>query len=158
MSTLATILMERWDTARQATLKVARAVPPGRESFRPDPAAMSLGEIVLHILSTERTVYDALSRPSGRWEWQKGFTPDRYPHIDGILEELAKQTALTRVYLLGLGDAELETHLDLPWGVRMTLDHLWYDFIVHEIYHRGNLVTTLRAAGVTPPNTWPYEE
>lgn len=147
------VLLERWEASRGALRKVAEGIPPGKESFRPAPETMTLGELVLHVASAEKTLVDALTVTPGKWEWKTGIDLEHYPKVKDILGVVDRQTEVTRKYLEGLKDADLAARVKTPWS-EPTLDDLWHEWIFHEVHHRGNLVTGLRVAGVAPPNIW----
>ena len=146
-----TTLVRRWEDVRAATRKLAEAIPPGKESFRPAEGAMPLGEHILHVVSGEKTVVDAHTTTPGVWEWKLGVDIEHYPTVRDILQVLDEQTERTRDYFSSLCDADLTTKVKLPWGDEWTLDELWHVWLIHEAHHRGNVITTLRVAGVEPP-------
>ncbi len=147
-------VLRRWEESRQGLRKLAEGIPEGKEGFRPAPETMSLGELVLHCVSAEKTAVDALTGAAPKWEWNQGLDLAHYPTKKDILGALDRQTAATKRYLEGLSDADLAKKVKLPWGAEMTLDDFWHEWMFHEVHHRGNLVTGLRVAGVTPPNIW----
>jgi len=147
-------LVRRWESGRQALRTIAAGIPSGREGFCPAPETMSLGELVLHAVSAEKTARDALTVTPGQWEWKTGINLERYSKIADILAVLDAETEMTRKYLTGLSDADLAQTIKTPWGAEMTIEDLWYEWLGHEIHHRGNLVTGLRVLGVAPPSIW----
>ncbi len=147
-------LLGHWEANRAKTRKIGAAIPAGREGFRPAPETMALGEQILHVASAERTAREALTGRSAKWEFNLGVDLAHYPTIEQILAVLDQETQATRRYLAGLTDQDLAAKVDLPWGEEMTLGDLWYEWVFHEIHHRGSLVTGLRVAGVTPPSVW----
>jgi uncharacterized damage-inducible protein DinB len=147
-------LRRRWERSREALRAIAAGIPPGQEDFRPAPGTMSLGEHALHAASAERTARQALTTTPGQWEWQIGIDLKHYPEIDSILAVLDAETELTRAYMGNLGPPDLARLVKTPWGAEITIEDLWYEWILHEVHHRGNLVTSLRVLGVTPPSIW----
>ncbi len=114
---------------------------------------MSLGAQVLHVASADKTAVDALTVTPGKWEWRTGVDAEHYPAVQDILAVLDEQSAKTRAYLASLGDAGVTAKIKAPWA-EMTTEQFFVDWMIHEAHHRGNLVTSLRVAGVTPPNIW----
>lgn len=145
-------LVERWDDVSSSMRKLAVAIPPGKEGFRPAPGAMALAEQVLQCASAERTAIDAFTVTPGEWVWNKGYNLDNYPTIEAVLELYDRQREATRRYLEGLDEAKLAEVVRLPWGPEWTIEHLWWEWIVHQAHHRGSLVVGLRVAGVEPPD------
>lgn len=146
-------LLHRWEQSRAAFRKLAEGIPPGKEGFRPTPETMSLVELVLHVASAEKTAVDALTVTPGQWNWETDLDPKNYPTIDKALAALDRQTEATRRYLAGLADDDLATAVKAPWA-EVTVEGLFYDWIIHEVHHRGNLITVLRSAGIKPPSVY----
>lgn len=147
------ILLHRWEQSRAAFRKLAEAIPAGKEGFRPTPETMSLVELVLHVASAEKTAVDALTVTPGQWHWDTGLDAKHYPTIDKALAALDHQTEETRRYLAGLTDDDLASKVKAPWA-ETTVEDLFYEWIIHEVHHRGNLITTLRLAGIKPPSVY----
>ncbi len=147
-------LLEMWDGNRKAFRQVVAGIPKGKENFEPGPGSMSLAALALHVVSADKTAVDALSGKTAKWEWDTGVNPSKYATVDGILGVLDAQTEETRKFIAGLGDAGIAKTAALPWGGSWTMERFWLEWILHETHHRGNLITGLRAAGVTPPNIW----
>ncbi len=146
-------LLHEWEQCRAGLRKLAEAIPPGKESLAPVPGAMSLGDHVLHIASSDKTAADALTTTPGKWDWDTGLDTKRYPKLQDILTVLDEQSARIRAYLSSLTDAALASKIKTPWG-ETTVELFFFSWITHEAHHRGSLVTSLRVAGVTPPNIW----
>lgn len=147
-------LLERWESCRADTRKVAAAIPEGREDFSPAPGAMSLGAHILHVISAERTALNALTATPGKWEWDTGIDLKHYPKIKDILGILDEESVGFRKYLAGLKPADLDKVAGMPWAPKETVGDLWLDWIIHETHHRANVITSMRVAGITPPNIW----
>ncbi|HEY3313696.1 MAG TPA: DinB family protein [Bacillota bacterium] len=147
------ILLHRWEQSRAAFRKLAEGIPPGKEGFRPTPETMSLVELVLHVASAEKTAVDALTVMPGQWKWETGLDAKHYPTIDQALDALDRQSGETRKYLAALSDDDVASRVRTPWA-ETTIEDLFYDWIIHEVHHRGNLITTLRLAGVKPASVY----
>jgi uncharacterized damage-inducible protein DinB len=147
-------LIRRWEDIRATTRKLAEAIPPGREGYRPVEGVMPLGEHFLHVVSSEKTAVDAFTDTPGQWEWKTGVDLEHYPTGADILRALDEQSEKTRAYFSGLKDADLVQKVKLPWGDEWTLDEMWYVWLFHEVHHRGSVITTMRVAGITPPRVY----
>jgi uncharacterized damage-inducible protein DinB len=146
-------LVRRWESARTATRRLAEAVPPGKEDFRPAEGTMSVAEMLLHLVSCEKTAIAALTTTPGVWEWNTGVDVEHYPEIGGIVEVMDRQTEAARSYLSGLTEADLAGTVKAPWG-EFSVDDFWYEWILHEVHHRGSIITALRMMGIAPPNLY----
>jgi uncharacterized damage-inducible protein DinB len=134
--------------------KLAEAVPAGQESFRPAEGTMSIGEAFLHVISGEKTAVDAFTATPGVWQWDTGLDIGHFPTMEKVIGAMDRQTEATRQYLSTLTDADLGTVIKMPWGAEMSIDDIWHEWTVHEIHHRGSIITALRILGVTPPNLY----
>lgn len=134
--------------------KLAEAIPEGREGFRPAEGTMSVGEVILHVISGEKTAVDAFTVTPGVWQWETGLDIGHYPSTGAIIEAMDRQTEATRRYFCTLTGVDLEKAVKTPWGSELILGDLWYEWTVHEIHHRGSVITALRMMGIAPPDLY----
>jgi uncharacterized damage-inducible protein DinB len=151
-------LLARWENGRKSLRTLAECIPTDScdcrdERFGVTPEAMSLGATVLHCASAEKSLRDSFTVTPGKLEWNTGINLEHFPLKKNILAVLDRETEITRKYLAGLTDTDLDKVVKLPWGEK-NLGEVWLDWVGHEIHHRGTLIPTLRAAGVTPPSIW----
>ena len=127
-------------------LQAAEAMPAGRYGFRPTPAQMTFGEIVLHIRRDNRTTCSALSGVAAPAEGDPSPTAPK----DTLVAALKRSLTFCHSALQRVDDA----HLGEPvtWYGQSTTRAMpalgllsdWSD-------HYGQLAIYLRLNGVLPP-------
>lgn len=149
-----TELRKEWEGRRATLRKLVEGIPEGREDYCPAPGVMSLAGHALHILSAEKTAIDAMTVTPGKWEWATGIDAAHYPKREDVLGVLDRQSEVTRAYFDSLTDDMLTSPIKLPWGAEPTVEVFWLQWLTHDAHHCGNIITTMRAGGIEPPNVW----
>ena len=143
-----------WEERRAILRKLAESIPEGKESFAVAPGVMSLAGHILHVLSAEKTALDALTVTPGKWDFKTEINPENYPRREDVLRVLDEQTVRAREYFDALTEEKMAEMVKLPWNKEYTIEVLWLEWMVHDAHHCGSFLTTMRAAGLKPPNIW----
>ena len=144
------LFIDLWDREAAKTAKLFGGLPSDGYDFRPDSDGRSLGEMAWHIAEVDG---------HGAWAIERGgFSREsRPPGLERprVIEELAPayervhRDALERVRKLTPDDLDREIMFftGQPIAIR---DVLWSFMLLHQIHHRGQLVTLIRNAGGMP--------
>lgn len=135
---------------RESSLKRLRAVPVGRENWRPDPESLSFADQAQHLIDADnwlarKMVDHSLTSFVGRAGGAQIDSRDDYMRLLAELEGSGRKRA---ELIAGLSETELEQIIPddrfgdeaIVWWVivRGNLDH--------EIHHRGQISAWLRPA------------
>jgi uncharacterized damage-inducible protein DinB len=147
-SFLLQFLLPQLKSEQAVTRKIIAAVPPDRETYRPDAKARSAFELARHIAFTEIWFLDAIisqrfaeaTRPPDSvrncrdlGDWYSGNVAQRI----ALLEALSGDHLATPVDWLELRQDPAVAYLNIA--------------IRHSVHHRGQLSTYLRAIGAKVP-------
>ncbi len=137
---------------RESTLKRLRRVPPGRENWRIAPGAMSFADLAQHLVDTDEWLFkkievktlDPIVGYAGAIE-----IADRAAYL-ALLDALARTGERRCALLESLTEKQFaEKIFDARFGGEVSL---WWIIVRgnldHEIHHRGQLATYLRAMDV----------
>lgn len=131
------------------TRKVIAAVPNGNRDYKPDPKSRSAWEIAVHIALSD--IWFADSILSGEFAWTgEPPTPPEMSDPAGVAKwherelsaRLARLRAMTPEQLLKAVEFFGRSAPAVTWIVAMNN---------HQIHHRGQLASYLRAAGSKVP-------
>ena len=145
------------DSVRDSTLKRLRRVPVGRENDAVLDGMMSPADIAAHLIdSDERLFVLPATRFLGKTLGAAGqlVVRDREEYI-GLIEALVRLRTTRREFILVQDDhtlAELIRFDLLSGSGEMDLASMIYQFLDHEIHHRGQLVVVLRHLRETSNN------
>jgi hypothetical protein len=135
---------------------VLRAVPPSMISHRPQPAMMSVSQLIRHMASA----------CGGSFKFVLEFKPDpaAAPHAEPSLDRLlgyetpaealshlGRDQSALREAVMALGEEEFQTRvIALPWApaLRVPLWELGLMMVEHLSNHRMQLFQYLRASGL----------
>lgn len=141
--------LQYFETIRERTLRVVRAVPKEKLEWRHSAGVFSPGDLARHIAATERYTFaeNALGRPS----LYSGCGTDLGEGTEGILAFMQRMHGET-VELLGkLSPDDLERKGVGPQGHPITAWKLLRAMVEHEIHHRGEIYVYLALLGVPRP-------
>ncbi len=138
-----------FETIRERTLRVVRAVPPGKLEWRHSPDVFSCGDLARHLVAVERFTFaeNALGRPS-RYQGCGPELADGQEAVIAFMERMHREATemlrtLTPEHLQGKGLS--------PQGVPVTAWKLLRAMIEHEVHHRGEMYVYLALLGVPRP-------
>lgn len=140
-----------WETEKDGTLALLRALPVEQYDLRPDRGGRSLGELAWHLAEIDAYISLGIAR--------RDFTfAGKPPHLDRPrrIEELAPAFRIVHddavARLSGLEDADLDQEVRYADGHLWTIRNvLWHKLLLHHVHHRGQLTLLCRLAGGVPP-------
>jgi len=134
---------------RERTMRLVPLIPAGKLEWRPEPGAMSFGDLLRHLAGTER------------WMWAENVAgrPARFPGHDASLAPgyHATLTYIERLHaesleiLEALAPDDYERPVVTPAGASLPAWKWLRAMVEHEAHHRGQLYLMLRMIGVTTP-------
>jgi uncharacterized damage-inducible protein DinB len=136
-----------------AFLSVLKAIPAGRQDYRPDPKARTAAELAWLLARAEAALVRLLD--TGTVQWTEQAPPAEVDRIVAAferdaaavnqrLERLDERTWQSKVRMLMDGGASWEdTIAEMVWG-----------FLFDEVHHRGQLSTYLRPMGGRVPSIY----
>lgn len=140
-----------WRPARALTRAAAAAMPPEHGAFAPWPGAMTFSELILHILTAEKTLVEAIKARDGQFHWDQGLTAAAYPDLPAVQRALAELSDAHEAFFASLSDADFAAPLVAPWGT-FPLWRFVEEWARHEAHHRGQMYVYLRLCGIKPPD------
>jgi uncharacterized damage-inducible protein DinB len=143
-------LVEHLERYRAITLQVFDLIGEDDLAWRPGPDQYSLGQQLLHIAQAEDRFAHGLFE--GDWSLDRVRFPAELPSIDEMKAFFESVRERTRRHLAALDPSELDRVLDIPDAPMEHTLRSWLWFVLeHELHHRGQVWTYLRAMGRTPP-------
>ena len=142
-----------WETSKQFTLDVAKAMPAEFYDFKPNPEEMTFGEQMVHIAGGNVFRFQQITGLATPFE----FEPAHQPPTD-------KQTALKLLeqsfdYVIAalpqITSEQLKRTWHIPsWKGRNDPDGraMMLNMFVHTAHHRAQCEVYLRAKGIKPPD------
>jgi len=138
-----------FETIRERTLRVLRAVPPAKLEWRHAPDVFSCGDLARHIAAVER--YTFAENVVGRPSRYRGCGPELAEGREGVLGFMDQMHRETVEILKGLQPADLVAKGVSPQGVPITAWKLLRAMVEHEVHHRGEMYVYLALLGVPRP-------
>lgn len=143
-------LIEHLERYRATTLQVLDLVEDEDLTWRPGPDQYSLGQQLLHIAQAEDRFAHGLFEDD--WSLDRVRFPEQLPSLDDMRAFFERVRAFTLEHLRALDADDLGEVLEIADA---PMDHTlrsWLWFVLeHELHHRGQVWTYLRAMGRVPP-------
>lgn len=138
-----------FESIRERTLRVLRAVPDDKLEWRHSPGVFSTGDLARHIAAVERYTFteNAMGRPS-RYAGCGVDLADGKENVLAFMEQLHGESI---AILKDLTPEDLEKKGVSPQGVPVTAWKLLRAMVEHEVHHRGEMYVYLALLGVDRP-------
>jgi uncharacterized damage-inducible protein DinB len=138
-----------FETIRERTLRVVRAVPPEKLEWRHADDVFSCGDLARHIAAVERYTFteNALGRPS-RYQGCGPELADGHENVLAFMERMHRESV---AMLKSLTPDDLAGKGTSPQGVPVTSWKLLRAMVEHEVHHRGEIYVYLALLGVPRP-------
>ena len=141
--------LKYFDTIRERTLRVVRAVPDEKLEWRHTEGVFSVGDLASHIAAVERNTFgeNVLGRPSR----YSGCGAELAEGKEAVLAYMDRMHAETVALLQPLTSEDLDRKGTSPQGVPITAWKLLRAMIEHEVHHRGEIYVYLALMGIERP-------
>ena len=136
------------DAVRESSLKRLRKVRRGKENWRPDKGSMSFADLAQHLLDCDAHLHRSLQEgPQPPEHGGVGIAePRTRDAYDALVDALDLSGAERRELLEGIDDLE-RVVFDERFGETTVWWVIARGNLDHEIHHRGQIATYLRACG-----------
>jgi uncharacterized damage-inducible protein DinB len=138
-----------FESIRERTLRVLRAVPADKLEWKHSPGVFSAGDLARHIAAVER--YTFAENVVGRPSRYHGCGAELADGKDQVLAFMERMHGETVEILRELKPEDLERKGTGPQGVPVTAWKLLRAMVEHEVHHRGEMYVYLAMVGVDRP-------
>ena len=144
-------LVSMLNQARAATLAAVEGLQPLELDHLPDPAANSIGALLLHIAAAEvgyqaATFHERELNDAEKREWGAVFalgdrarSEIRGHELAYYLSALERVRAHTLAELARRDDGWLDAETTFAGGRRVNNHYKWFHVLTHEVNHRGQI-------------------
>ena len=149
--------LKQKEAIRKQTREIAQSLPADKLDWRPEPEALSPGEMLRHIWMSEEGVRAVALE--GNFAYYEARIPQGLRAVLGTVgtldEELANLARTHEATLAAVEEFPLEqweaerAHEEL--GFRRKVYTILYGINIHEVHHRAQLMTYLRLLGTPMP-------
>ena len=141
-------LAEFADAVRESTISRLNKVPAGKENWRTTPDAMSIAEIVFHLIEADEWLMEKIEKHELEPMFGKTGTikiDDNFKFRE-LIDRLQQSGERRNSFIKNMDDDKLKSKIfDKRFGKEVTI---WWIIIRgnldHEIHHRGQLAAYLR--------------
>jgi len=143
-------LIEHLERYRATTLQVFDLIEDQDLTWRPSPQQYSLGQQLLHIAQAEDRFTHGLFE--GDWSLDRVRFPSELPRAEEMKAFFENVRSFTLEHLRSVDPDDLGAVVDIPDApMEQSLRSVLWFILEHELHHRGQIWTDLRAMGKTPP-------
>jgi uncharacterized damage-inducible protein DinB len=139
------IFGRHWQIAKQFTLAVAEAMPAEDYDFKPTPAEMSFGQMMIHIADENSTSF---AKAAGSKPLPMPAAADKktaIQYLTGTFDKCAKELDAMTPQQLDNVAYEFQGRPILAW------EAMWWAFTM-TAHHRGEAEVYLRLKNIKPPH------
>jgi uncharacterized damage-inducible protein DinB len=153
-------LVENWKEVRSGFIEEVSQIPPEQFSFRATPDTRSIGELVRHVVESQKTLVGEASRSETNLMRQsfadhiKEYASEvaSVQGKNGLMELLRGSMETSEASIRGAGD-QLNATMRRFDGKEMTKLEFLQFAVSHEMYHRGQLTVYERLLFIEPALT-----
>ena len=138
------LFTKHWQVAKEFTLAVAEAMPAESYDFKPNPAELSFGYLMIHIASQNSDSCASATQTEPLAEPKATDKQTAIKYLNETFDKCAKDLA-------ALPPEQLSKEAYKFQGQPvLASEALWYTF-THMAHHRGQAEVYLRAKNIKPP-------
>jgi uncharacterized damage-inducible protein DinB len=147
----ARMMFAHWDEVRRGLFAALDKFNDEHLTFVPHEGLRPLGEIALHIASSERGWFRYVVQAEYD-HWPSPYELQDYPTLAEVKRVLSEEHNRTNAFLETVGADELNRVVERP-GREGTLTLRWviWHVLEHEIHHRGEIFLMLGLLGIEAP-------
>ncbi|MDQ6651749.1 MAG: DinB family protein [Acidobacteriota bacterium] len=153
-------LIEGWKEVRTGFIEEASQIPDDQFSFRATPDTRSVGELLQHVVESQKLLIGESCRADTNLMRQsfadhiKEYASDvaAVQNKNGLLELMRSSMETSEACIRAGGEKLKETMRRFDGKEMSKLDFLNFA-VAHEMYHRGQLTVYLRLMGIEPALT-----
>jgi uncharacterized damage-inducible protein DinB len=144
---------KRWEMEQPTFLRVLRALPADKLSYRPNERSTSAGDLAWQIAEEQKCLCDLVDK--GVIQWDRSERPAT---LDEIVSAYEKNTDALRKKLGKLDDQKFDSGGKFRMGENLVgessvRDFLW-GFLFDMVHHRGQLAAYIRPMGGKVPSIY----
>ena len=144
---------KRWEMEQPTFLRVLRALPADKLSYKPNERSTSAGDLAWQLAEEQRHLCELIDKGEMHW-----VTNERPSTLDGIVAAYEKNTDDLRRKLTALDDERFDRQGkfmmgDQVLGESSVRDYLW-GFLFDMVHHRGQLAAYIRPMGGKVPSIY----
>lgn len=142
--------LKYFDNVRQRTMRVARCIPPDKLDWTYAPGKFTLGDLLRHIVVTERYMFaeNVQNLPSRYTSHGTELAAD----FESVMDLMRRLHAESLAIFAKLTDEDLQRTCKTPAGTDIQTSKWLRAMVEHEVHHRGQIYLYLGLLGVpTPP-------
>jgi len=154
-STLHESLVKHWKTTEDFTLSVANAMPADGYGFKPVPAELSFGQLMVQIAAANVGACSIASGLTGPTTPESLSAALKDEKVDVSKDSAVKFLTETFDFCNKAVDSMTPEKMDavVGRGTRKMTGFEWlWSYFTHTAHHRGQAEVYLRVKGIQPPN------
>jgi uncharacterized damage-inducible protein DinB len=141
--------LKYFDSIRERTMRVARAIPSDKIDWTYAPGKFTLGDLLRHIAVTERYMFaENIQNHDSRYT---SHGPEFAADYESILALMQRLHAESMQIFSQLTDQALQNRCTTPGSTSIPINKWLRAMVEHEIHHRGQIYLYLGLLGVSTP-------
>lgn len=150
------LIILNFEEVRRRSIKVWSSIPEDRLDWKPDIEALSIREMIRHVLDSEHYYHLALLNRGSLLSYESPFENRIFTSVE---DELAfaqsyRDTFINTVRSFTQDDLSMVKIDRSDVGYVRTLGDMLMRIAYHESVHTGQLLDYMRTAGITRPKVW----
>lgn len=150
------IILLNFSETRRRSIKLWQSIPQESFNWRPDKNALSVIEMMRHVLETEHLFHTIIKNRGNLGDYSSPWQGLAYTDLTFELDFAKKyrDDFITMIKAFSESDLELIRIERTEVGQSKTLGDYLMRIAYHESVHTGQMLDYLRTAGVKRPQVW----
>ena len=153
-TTITDVLVKHWKTTSDFTIAVANAMPADGYNFKPVPAELSFGQLMIQIGSANINacaLASGMPKPAVPEKLNAAYKDEKIDVDKASATQFLTDTfAFCNKAVAAMTPAKLEATVGSGTRQMTGFEWLW-SYFTHTAHHRGQAEVYLRIKGITPP-------
>jgi uncharacterized damage-inducible protein DinB len=150
------LIILNFEEVRRRSIKIWRGIPDNYLDWKPDQEAMSIKEMIRHVLESEHYYHLAILNRGSLQDYESPYEKRPFTNVEDELEfaQEYRKKFLETVKSFKPNDLENIKIDRSDVGYVRTLGDFLLRIAYHESVHAGQILGYLRTAGVARPDVW----